>query len=228
MMNQSTPQSKVAIIGLGHIGKALAGNLIKGGHPVILASRDLEKSKAFAKELGPFATAKETKEAIREAELIIPCISFFALNDFFKTHSAELQGKIIVDVSNPIAPDGKGGFKKIIAENESAASVLHEGIPKSAKLVKAFGTLGAAALISDAFAQTERKVLFYASDNTNSNSKIEHLILSSGFDPLHVGGLDSAIRIEVFGDLHQFGALGKTVTLTEAKSKLINPSFAGQ
>ncbi|MBL7901031.1 MAG: NAD(P)-binding domain-containing protein [Bacteroidia bacterium] len=227
-MNQSATQSKVAIIGLGHIGKAIAGNLIKGGHLVILASRDLEASKALAKELGPLATAKETREAIREAELIIPCISFSALNDFFKTNSAELQGKIIVDVSNPIAPDGKGGFKKIIAENESATSVLHEGIPKSAKLVKAFGTLGAAALISDAFAQPERKVLFYASDNTNSNSKIEHLILSSGFDPLHVGGLDSAIRIEVFGDLHQFGALGKTVTLTEAKSKLINPSFAGQ
>ena len=29
-----------------------------------------------------------------------------------------------------------------------------------------------------------------------------------------------SIRIEVFGDLHEFGALGKTVTIAEAKSKI--------
>jgi 8-hydroxy-5-deazaflavin:NADPH oxidoreductase len=144
------------------------------------------------------------------------------LKEFFKTYSAELDGKIIIDVSNPIAPDGNGGFKKIIGESESAANILYEFIPKTAKLIKAFGTLGAVALLSDAFAHPEKKVLFYASDNTNINNKIEELITNSGFDPLHIGGLDTAIRIEVFGDLHQFGALGRTVTLKEAKSKLAN------
>ena len=221
-MNNSAFKTKVAIIGLGNIGKALATNLIKGKHPVILASRELEKSNAFAYELGSLAIAKETADAIKEAEVIIPAISFNTLKDFFKTYSTELEGKIIIDVSNPIAPNGNGGFKKIIEENESAANILHEFIPKSAKLVKAFGTLGAEALLSDAFAQPEQKVLFYASDNTNSNNKIEELITDSGFDALHIGGLDTAIRIEVFGDLHQFGALGKTVTLTEANSKVKN------
>jgi len=221
-MNDSTLKTKVAIIGLGNIGKAVATNLTKGKQPVILASREIEKSKAFANELGNLAIAKETADAIEEADVVIPAISFGALKDFFKTYSAELDGKIIIDVSNPIAPDGNGGFKKIIGENESAASILYEFVPKSAKLVKAFGTLGAATLLSDAFAQPERKVLFYASDNTNSNNAIEDLISSSGFDPLHVGGLDTAIRIEVFGDLHQFGPLGKTVTLIEGKSKLTN------
>lgn len=221
-MSNSTLKTKVAIIGLGNIGKAVATNLTKGKHPVILASREIEKSRTFANELGSLATAKETVDAIKEADVIIPAISFGALKDFFKTYSVELDGKIIIDVSNPIAPNGNGGFKKIIGENESAANILHEFIPKSAKLVKAFGTLGAGTLLSDAFAQPERKALFYASDNTSSNNKIDDLITSSGFDPLHVGGLDTAIRIEVFGDLHQFGALGKTVTLIEAKSKLTN------
>lgn len=221
-MNNSAFKTKVAIIGLGNIGKALATNLIKGKHPVILASREIEKSNAFAYELGSLAIAKETADAIKEAEVIIPAISFNTLKDFFKTYSTELEGKIIIDVSNPIAPNGNGGFKKIIEENQSAANVLHEFIPKNSKLVKAFGTLGAGTLLSDAFAQPERKVLFYASDNTNSNNKIEELITDSGFDALHIGGLDTAIRIEVFGDLHQFGALGKTVTLTEANSKVKN------
>jgi 8-hydroxy-5-deazaflavin:NADPH oxidoreductase len=31
-----------------------------------------------------------------------------------------------------------------------------------------------------------------------------------------VGGLDQSIRIEMFGDLHEYGALGRVVTKTEA------------
>ena len=219
-MNNATIKTKVAIIGLGNIGKAVAANLIKGKHSVILGSREIEKSKAFANELGSLAIAKETSDAIKEADVVIPAINFNSMKDFFKTYAAELDGKIIIDVSNPIAPNGDGGFKKIIGDNESAANILSEFIPKSAKLIKAFGTLGAGSLSADAFAQPERKVLFYASDNVNSNNKIEELITSSGFDPLHIGGLDNAIRIEVFGDLHQFGALGKTVTFIEAKTKV--------
>jgi 8-hydroxy-5-deazaflavin:NADPH oxidoreductase len=219
-MNEVSAKTKVAIIGLGNIGKAVATNLIKGNHPVILASREIEQSQTLAKELGDLATSKEIADAIREAEIVIPAIYFNSLKDFFKTYSAELDGKIIIDVSNPIAPDGNGGFNKIIGETESAAKILSDFIPKNAKLIKAFGTLGAASLSGDAFAQPERKVLFYASDSINSNNKIEELIISSGFAPLHIGGLDNAIRIEVFGDLHQFGALGKTVTLSEAKNKV--------
>jgi hypothetical protein len=37
---------------------------------------------------------------------------------------------------------------------------------------------------------------------------------------LYIGHLDQSIRIEVFGDLHEFGGLGKTVSLAEANSKL--------
>ena len=50
--------------------------------------------------------------------------------------------------------------------------------------------------------------------------QIEELISSSGFEPFHVGGIDQSIRIEVFGDLHEFGPLGKTVTLEEVKRQL--------
>lgn len=219
-MKPSTFKTIVAIIGLGHIGKALAANLVKGNHPVLLAAREPEKAKALAKELGPLASPMEITDAIKAADVVIPAIYFSSLKDFFKTYAAELDGKIIIDVSNPIAPDGQGGFKKIIGEKESAATILADFIPKKAKLIKAFGTLGAADLSGEAFAKPERKVLFYASDSINSQPAIEELITSSGFEPLHIGGLESAIRIEVFGDLHQFGALGKPVTLSEAKNKL--------
>lgn len=219
-MNILSTKTKVTIIGLGNIGTAVATNFIKGKHPVIVASRDIEKTKALATQLGDLATPKEIAEAIQEADVIIPAIYFNSLKVFFQTYSKELEGKIIIDVSNPIVPDGNGGFKKIIGEQESAGKILSELIPKNAKLVKAFGTLGAGSLLNSAFNEPDKKVLFYASDSTNSNQKIEELITSSGFVPFNVGGIDQSIKIEVFGDLHEFGALGKTVTLTEAKSKI--------
>jgi hypothetical protein len=221
-MNTENTKTKVAIIGLGKIGEAIAENLVKGNHSVILASRDLEKAKSSANKIGSLVTAKETSAAIKEADVIIPAIYFNSLKEFFQTYAKELEGKIIVDVSNPIAPDGNGGFKKIVGEHESAGQILSNLIPKSAKLIKAFGTLGAGSLVGAAFNSPERKVLFYASDSTNSNQQIEELISSSGFEPFHVGGIDQSIRIEVFGDLHEFGRLGKTVTLEEVKRILTN------
>ena len=219
-MNTKNSKTKVAVIGLGKIGEAIATNLIKGNHAVIVASRDLEKAKALATKLGNLTVAKETSAAIKDADVIIPAIYFNSLKEFFQTYSTELEGKIIVDVSNPIAPDGNGGFKKIIGEQESAGKILSDLIPRNAKLIKAFGTLGVGSLKSAAFNEPEKKVLFYATDNTNSNQQIEELITSSGFEPYHVGGLDQAIRIEVFGDLHEFGKLGKPVTLKEVKNEV--------
>jgi len=46
------------------------------------------------------------------------------------------------------------------------------------------------------------------------------LIRAAGFDPVRVGGLDQAIRLEMFGDLHEYGALGRVVTRAEALKAL--------
>ena len=42
------------------------------------------------------------------------------------------------------------------------------------------------------------------------------LIRADGCEPVRVGGLDQSIRIEMFGDLHEYGALGRAVTKSEA------------
>jgi predicted dinucleotide-binding enzyme len=103
---------------------------------------------------------------------------------------------------------------------ESAGELNKAILPKGAKLVKAFGTLGAGTLASSSNHEPEKDVLFYASDDTEINNDIEEVIRETGFEPVRVGGIDQSIRIEVFGDLHEFGKLGKTVNLEEAKSKL--------
>ena len=212
--------SKVAIIGLGNIGKTLVKNFVKGNRQVLIASRKLEEAKVFAQNLGTLATATEIGEAIKNADIIVLSVWFNTIQELFEQYNAELQGKIIIDPSNPIAPDENGGFKKIISEKESAGQLNAAILPKGAKLVKAFGTLGAASLASAAFQSPEKSVLFYATDDNTIDKEIAQLINNNGYDAVKVGGLEHSIRIEVFGDLHEFGALGRVVTKTEAIAKL--------
>lgn len=111
-----TTKSKVAVIGLGNIGKTLAKNLVKGNRQVIIASRNLDDAQTLAHELGNLATAVETKEAIKAADIIILSVWFNTIHELLNAYANELQGKIIVDPSNPIAPDENGGFKKSLVK----------------------------------------------------------------------------------------------------------------
>ena len=216
-------KSKVAVIGLGNIGTAVATNLVKGNRTIIVADRTIEKAKTLSQKLGSLAKPLNIASAIKESDIIVFAVWFGAIKELLKQYATELQGKIIVDPSNPIAPDEKGGFKKIINDKESAGEIIAELLPKNAKLAKALGSLGVASLINAAF-QKPANVLFYATDDTSINADIEQLIRDNGFEPIRVGGIDQSIRIEVFGDLHEFGALGKTITKNEV-TKLIEPSF---
>lgn len=216
----STKKSKVAVIGTGNIGKAVAANLVKGNRPVIVASRKTEDAEALAESLGKLATATTVKSAIEDADIIILAVWFDTIKELLKTHASEFHGKIIVDPSNPIAPDGDGGFKKIIGEHESSGEILAGLLSKDAAFVKAFGTLGAVSLELEAHRLSEKAVLFYATDDTGVNGEIEELIRESGFDSYNVGGIDQSVRIEVFGDLHEFGALGKPITAHEVEGKI--------
>lgn len=215
-----TTTSKVAVIGLGSIGKTVAQNFVKGNRPIIIAGHKLEDATALAQELGSLATASETGEAIKNADIIVLSVWFNTIQELFEQYGAELKGKIIIDPSNPIAPEENGGFKKIIGEKQSAGQLNSTLLPQGATLVKAFGTLGAASLANAAYQAPEKSVLFYATDDTTVDAQVEQLIHDNGFDAVKVGGLDQSIRLEVFGDLHEFGALGKAVNATEAKAKI--------
>lgn len=214
-MTTQSNKSKVAVIGLGNIGTAVAENLLKGNRPVIVADRKIEKAEKLSLRLGDLIKPMEIPAAINEADIIVFAVWFSAIKELLDKYATELEGKIIVDPSNPIAPDEKGGFKKIIGQKESAGEINYSILPKNAKLAKALGTLSVASLTAAAFQKPERAVLFYATSDKNIDGDIEQLIRDNGFDPLGVGGIDQSIRLEVFGDLHEFGALGKTVTLSQ-------------
>ena len=63
-------------------------------------------------------------------------------------------------------------------------------------------------------------MLFHATDFPEAGRAVESLIAASGFEPVAIGGIDQSIRIEVFGDLHEMGKLGKLVDVEEARALL--------
>jgi len=207
-----------AVIGLGNIGSRLARNLTAGGQKVILADKTLAKAQKLAAELGCHAEALAVVDAIGKANVIVLAVYFAAIKDLIATHRGALAGKIIVDPSNPIAPDGKGGFRKTIPADQSSGQLISALLPQGAQLAKAFGTLSAESLASGANRLPERAVLFYATDHPEAGKAVVELIEASGFSPVSVGGIDKSIRIEVGGNLHEFGKLGRLVTAREAQA----------
>lgn len=206
-----------AIIGLGNIGTTLANNLVAGGEQVLIADNTFSKAQELATKLGSQAQAVTVDDAVNQAQVIILSIWFDGIKDFFIKYREQLAGKIIVDPSNPLGPAEGGGFKKIIPDDQSSGEILAGLLPPQAILVKAFGTLGAKSLASAANRSPEKAVEFYATDDIKAALIVEKLIKANGFDPLYVGGINQSIRIEVYGELHEFGKLGRLVTLEEAK-----------
>ena len=211
---------KVAVIGLGNIGSKVARNLSIGGQPVIIADRTATKAESLAAELGGVAAALPIEQAIRTADVIVLAVYLDAIKDLIRGYHAILAGKVVVDPSNPIAPDGKGGFTKIIPDDQSSGQMIAAMLPEGAELVKAFGTISADSLASAVNRLPERAVLFYATDYKEAGRVAATLITASGFAPVSVGGINQSIRIEVGGDLHEYGKLGRIVSTAEATALL--------
>ncbi len=208
--------STVAIIGAGTIGSTLASHFASGGQDFLLAGRDLEATAKLAADLDGHAEAVTVDEAVARADVLVVAVWLNDFQDFITQYGGRLAGKIIVDPSNPVGPDGSGGYRKVIGEQESAGQILAGLLPAGARLVKAFGTLSAPTLAASARRTPDRAVLFYAADDDAAGDLVAELIRAAGFEPVSVGGLDQSIRIEMYGDLHEFGALGRAVTKSEA------------
>jgi 8-hydroxy-5-deazaflavin:NADPH oxidoreductase len=206
----------VAIIGTGNIGGTLAADFAAGGLDFLLAGRDQEAARKLASDLDSHAEVVSIDEAVERANVLVPAVWFDAFKELIAQYDGRLGGKVIVDVTNPVAPDGNGGFQKIIGEQESSGRILAGLLPAGTPLVKAFGTLSAPTLSAAARREPERAVLFYAADDNDAGDLVADLIRTGGYEPVLVGGLDQSIRLEVFGDLHEFGALGRVVTKSEA------------
>jgi 8-hydroxy-5-deazaflavin:NADPH oxidoreductase len=216
-----------AIIGVGKIGTAVASHLTAGGETVILAARSESSTPQLAAELGSRASAASVPDAIDQADAVVLAVWLDPMKEVLEQHGALLDGKVVIDPSNPIAANDDGGFSRTLPDGVSSGSVIAGMLPPGAHYVKAFGTIGADALADSANRSPERVALFYATDDELAASVAARLISAAGFDPVKVGGVDQTIRIEVFGDLHQLGGLnGKLLSGVEARAAITAPAQA--
>lgn len=217
-----------AIIGVGKIGSAVAGDLVQGGERVVLAARDGSHAEALAKNLGDLAAAASVRDAIDAADVAVQAVWLDQGRKLVPTVADLLDGKVVVDPSNPIGFGADGQPIRTLPEGVSGGSVVAGLLPPGAHYVKAFGTLDGASLASHAFRAPHRVVLFYATDDDVAAAAAEARITAAGFQPVRAGGVADAARLEVpGGDLHQNGGLnGRLLDADEARAAVAAPAEA--
>jgi predicted dinucleotide-binding enzyme len=181
---------KVAIIGSGNIGQALGGALVGAGHDVTLAARDAVETETVAKQIGA-TSAATTLEALNGAQVVVLAVPYTSLPDVATEIKDKVNGKIVVDVTNPMSQAPAG---------TSAAQQLAEWLP-GARVVKAFNTTFAGLLATPA-AHGQTLDALYATDDADAGEVISALIRSIGFRPVYAGGLNAAAQLEAMAGLN--------------------------
>jgi len=118
----------VAIVGTGNIGGTLAAHFAAGGQDFLLAGRDADAAGKIAAGLSGHAEAVSVDEAVQRAGVLVIAVWLDDFRQFIAQYGERLAGKVIVDPTNPVGPDGEGGYRKVIGEQESSGQIL-AGLP---------------------------------------------------------------------------------------------------
>ena len=205
-----------AIIGVGNLGGTVARHLVAGGEPVVLAAANEAHAEALADELGPNASAASVEDAIAGSDVVVLATWLDQTRELVPPETRLLENKVVVDPSNPIGFDENGQMFRTLPEGQSSGSVVAGLLPASAHYVKAFGSLGAVEQLATGANHEPRIVLFYATDDDTAEATAQRLIKAAGFEPLKVGGLSDAGRMEgPGGDLQ-----GRIFDLDEARATI--------
>jgi predicted dinucleotide-binding enzyme len=183
-----------AIIGVGNLGSTVARHLVDGGESVVLAAKEESHAEALAQQLEPLARSNSVDYAIATADVVVFAVWLDTAKELIAKYEDLLENKIVIDPSNPIGFEN-GQMIRTLPEGQSSGSVVAGLLPASAHYVKAFGTLGADQLATAANDEPPT-VLFYATDDDAAETTAQRLIRTAGFEPLKVGGLSDAGRIE--------------------------------
>jgi len=177
---------KVAIIGAGNVGKALATSITNAGHDVTIAAKNSGNARAAADEIGT-SSADSSAAAVIGADVVILAVPYAAGAQVADDIRDGVAGKTIIDVTNPLTPDYSG----LATTDTSAAEELQLRLP-DARVVKAFNTIFAGNQ-----ANPTRQIDGYiAADDPKAKQEVMSLVESMGFTALDVGPLSSARYLE--------------------------------
>lgn len=197
----------IAIIGLGNMGKGLAGRL-QGKANLVLGVRDPATTADLS---GYGAPVLGAREAAARADVVVLALPYDAALAF--AADPALNGKIVVDITNPVKADYSG---LAVSGTTSAAEEIQKAAP-GARVVKAFNTIFAG-LFAAPEAVTANVPVFLAGDDAAAVEAVAELVQKAGFKAEKAGGLDGARLVEPVGMLNiRFGyGLGKGTAIAPA------------
>lgn len=136
-------------------------------------------------------------EAAAAGEVVIVAVYYWSLDAVLSDlGGGALDGKVVVDVSNPVTPD----YSALAVEGTSAAEEIQARVP-GARVVKAFNTVFAARQ-ADPVVDGAPVDGFVAGDDDDAKAKVLELVGAVGLRPIDAGPLRQARALEAMGFLH--------------------------
>ena len=183
--------STISIIGTGGMAAAIGGLAARAGHTVEVMSRDAAKARGLAEKVGAGATTG-TFGAAPAGEIVILAVPYSAVLDVVKQYGEELAGKVLVDITNPVASD----HTSFVTPGDSfGAQEIAKAALADAKVVKAFNTQFPHVLAAGP-AKGHPLDVFIAGDDAQAKAHVSAFVESLGLRPMDTGPLPMARTLE--------------------------------
>ncbi len=196
---------KIGIIGSGRIGGHLAAEWAKAGYEVMISSRHPNQLKGLAKKIGPKVKVGTPEEAAKFGEIILLSIPFGEIPNLGREILNALKGKIVMDTCNPyIERDKEIGVEAL--NSPSGSGVWTAKHLPGAKVVKAFNTIYAEELESEAHREGDPIGVPLASDHKDALETVSILVIDAGCGPYIVGELHRAKEFDNGTEAYGSGA----------------------
>lgn len=186
---------KVAVLGSGMVGQALCAGLHSNGHEVMMGTREpsSDKIQSWLKTTGG-VHAGTFAEAAEFGEIAFLCTAWSGTESALQLCGTEnLNGKIVIDVTNPLAFTDKGP-ELALGHTDSGGEQIQRWLP-GARVVKALNTVTAGTMISP---QREEGTpdMFIAGDDAEAKQKVTELLQAFGWSVIDMGGLEESRLLE--------------------------------
>ena len=178
---------RIAIIGTGNVGKALAPTFVRAGHEVTYGVRD----PADPKHAGAGPTVRSVRDAASRAELVVLAVNWAQVDEAL-TDCGDLDGKILIDCTNPLS-FGPDGISLVIGFDTSGGEVIAS--KTNAKVVKTLNHVGSPVMES-AHRYATRPIQFVCGEDGEAKQAVSDLLRDIGFEPIDYGGIDNARKLE--------------------------------
>lgn len=185
---------KVGVIGSGVVGQTLADGFLANGHEVVRGSRDPAKLAAWG--AGARARTGTPAEAAAFGEVVVLAVKGAAALETVRACGAALDGKIVVDPTNPIAdaPPVNGVLRFFTGPNESLLETLQAAAP-AARFVKAFSCVGSALMVNPSL-PGGKPTMFVCGDDDAAKRRVAEILDRFGWETEDMGAAEAARAIE--------------------------------